>query len=152
MQNLKIKLNYSRLYKGPGTQSIETWINNWVVTYTSGKEYRITETTRSQLIWDFLIATCTKKLTFTNAHFVMIQLQDSKYTLYTLVKDFRQHICLQHIHQPSNNSTHLAFATDTKSNNSSFCRKKAPPKPCICGNTHWVADCYYLAPEKRLTG
>ena len=151
-RDLEIEPNYHRLCKGPGTQSIEAWIDDWVVTYTNGKEYGIAETTGSRPIRDFLMAARTKEPTFADAHLVMIRLQDSKYNFYTLVEDFRQHIRLQHIHQPSNNSTHSAFATDAKSNNSSFRGKEAPPKPCICGDTHWVADCYYLAPEKRPTG
>lgn len=31
-------------------------------------------------------------------------------------------------------------------------KEQAPSKTCICGNIRCLADCYYLAPERRPTG
>ena len=53
---------------------------------------------------------------------------------------------------------HSVFATNqaptTKSNffNPTYRDNQLLIPQCICGNTHWFSDCYYLNPKKKPTG
>ena len=48
-RNLAIEQRYHNLCKGPETQSIETWLNDWVTTYSDGIEHGIAETTGTRI-------------------------------------------------------------------------------------------------------
>ena len=73
--------------------------------------------------------------------------------LYEVIEDFRQHIRLHQFDHPGRDS-HSAFATGGSS--SPTFRGQPPPgstsktpKPCICGDTHWLSECHYLVPDRR---
>lgn len=72
VRNLEIEQKYHKLCKGPGTQSIEAWLDDWVTTYTDGIEHKIAETTATRPIRDFLKAARLREPTFADAHLVMI--------------------------------------------------------------------------------
>ena len=124
------------------------------MTYTEAKELSIFEVGGTQPIRDFFIAISSKESSFADAHLVSFWSRRSQnLDLYELIEDFRQHLHLQQLHHPVNGETHSAFSTNLNTNTkTSFRGQQIPTKPCICGDIHWVADCYYLAPEKRPTG
>lgn len=149
-RNLGIEQRYHKLCKGPGTQNIDTWLDDWTTTYTEAKEHGIAEATGTRPIRDFLMAAGSKEPTFADAHPLRIRMHKTTYDFYSLIKDFRLHIRLPKINQPSESNTHSAFAANSTklSNNASFRGQplSGPPKPCVCGDTHWFSDCYYLVP------
>ena len=100
------------------------------------------------------MAISSKGPSFADAQLVSIRSKGrDKLDLYELIEDFRQRLRLLQLHHPVNGETHSAFSTNSNTNTKvSFRGQQTPPKPCICSDTHWVADCYYLAPEKRPTG
>lgn len=149
-RSLAVEQKYHKLCKGPGTQDLETWINQWSVTFTEAKEIGIGEVTGTRPIRDFLMAIREKEPTFADAHLISLKNKKSE-DLFELIEDFRQHLHLQQLHQSSKGDTHSAFATKS---GTSFRGQQllTPPKPCLCGETHWLADCYYLVPENRPQG
>lgn len=85
-----------------------------------------------------------RETSFADAHLARLD-EYSAGNLFDLIEKFRQHVRLQRLYQPSKGETHLAFATNF---GPSFREKKVPPtKPCLCGESHWMADCYYLIPQ-----
>lgn len=96
VKSLAIKQNYHKLYKGPGTQDLKTWIDQWIVNYTKAMEIGIRKIDETRPIQDFLIAIRTRESIYTDAHLVFL---DSKQPddLYRLIENFRQHICLQNL-------------------------------------------------------
>ena len=150
VRSLAIEQKYHKLCKGPGTQNLETWIDRWSATFTEAKEIAIGEVTGTRPTKDFLMAIREREPAFANAHLISLKKKKSG-DLFELIEDFRQHIRLQQLHQSSKEETHSAFATKS---GTSFRGQQAltPPKPCLCGDTHWLADCAYLVPEKRTPG
>ena len=55
-RNLEIEQRYHKLCKGPGSQNIESWLDDWVTMYTDGIEHGIAETTGTRPVRDFLMA------------------------------------------------------------------------------------------------
>lgn len=149
--NLQIERKYHKLCKGPDTENLETWLDEWTITFTEPKERAIADLTGTRSVRDFLMAIRSKDPAFADAHLVLLEDKGAD-DLYQLIEKFRQHIRLQRLQHPSKRKSHSAFAAGTNSNNASFQGQQKPPKPCICGGTHWVADCYYLVPENRPTG
>ena len=88
---------------------------------------------------------------FADAHLIHLEHKTKSDDLFELIKDFR-HIHLQHLLQPSKSGGHAAFFT--KSGPSSRCQSQQPQptKPCVCRDTHWISDCFYLVPGKRPQG
>lgn len=150
-RSLEIKQNYHRLCKGPGSQNVEAWLDEWTLTFTKATEYSIAEVTGSRPVRDFLMAIRTKEPTFANTHFILLKhLQAGN--LYEIVEDFRQHVWLQQLSGPAQGESHSAFPTKSTSNTPIFRGQQTPPKPCLCGDLHWVSDCAYLVSEKRTKG
>lgn len=117
-RSLEIEQKYHKLCKGPDTQSIDTWLDEWVTVYTDGVEHKIAEATGTRPIRDFLMSVRSKEGTFADAHLVMIRLKDTTYDFYGLVEDFRQHIRLQQLQRPSKGDTHSAFSASGNSTSS----------------------------------
>lgn len=159
-RSLEIEQRYHKLCKGPGSQNLETWLDEWVVTFTDAKKYEIFETTKTRPIRDFLIAIRSKESSFADAHLVTIESKTDPNELYKLIESFRQHIRLYQFFSPNKGSgeSHSAFSTNTSSSSNATFRGQTahslskPQKPCICGDTHWYSDCFYLLPEKRPAG
>ena len=92
---------------------------------------------------------------YADAHLVALE-SETDGDLYKEIDTFRQHLQRQHLYEGGKGgSSHFAFST-TNSNSSNLTLRgqslSKPPKPCLCGEQHWIADCYYLVPEKRHTG
>lgn len=156
-RSLEIEQKYHKLCKGPGTQNLETWLDEWIANYTEARKHGILEVTSTRPIRDFLMAIRTKESSFSDAHRVNFRTKTAEDFL-PLIEDFRQHIRLEQLFQPSKGeSSHSAFSSSGNSNNASFrgqstSSQAKPVKPCVCGDTHWLANCFYLVPEKRLVG
>ena len=55
-QSLEVEQSKHKLCKGPESQDLEAWLDEWVTTYTKTKELGIFEISGTQLIRDFLMA------------------------------------------------------------------------------------------------
>ena len=151
--NLEIEQRYHKLCKEPDSQSIKSWLDNWVTMYTDGIEHRIAETTGTYPVWDFLMTVRLKDFSFADAHLVLIQFHKTTYDLHSLIEDFRQHMRLQQTNQLSKNNTYSAFATGLNLKDAFFRGHSTSTKPpCICRDVYWYSDCHYFVPKKRLTG
>lgn len=96
-RNLAIEQRYHKLCKGPGTQNLDTWLDDWTTTDAEATEYKIAEVSGSRPIRDIVMAVRSKEPTFADVHFVMIRRKDTTYDFYGLVEDFRQHMRLQQL-------------------------------------------------------
>lgn len=153
-RNIEIEERYHKLCKGPGTQSIDAWLDDWTATYTDAKDHDIAEATGTRPIQDFLRAARMKESSFADAHLVLIRSNKSTHNFFGLIKDFRQHICLE---QPSKGNTHSAFTANSSASSkpqaASFRGQQlSDMRPCVCGDTHWLADCPYLVQKVRTKG
>ena len=147
-RSLEVEQSYHKLCKGPRSQDLETWLDEWVTTYTKAKELGIFEVSGTRPIRDFLMAARHRETSFADVQMARLD-ENRSNNLFDLIEKFRQHLRLQRLQQPaSTKDTHSAFPANLSP---SFRGKQVsgPPKPCLCGDTHWLADCYYLVPEKR---
>ena len=108
-----------------------------------------------QPVQNFLMAIQSKDSSYADAHLVALESQTES-DLYEEIDTFRQHLQRQHLYESGKGEFfHSAFST-TNSNSSNPSLKgqslSKPPKPCLCGKQHWIANCYYLVPEKCHTG
>ena len=150
-RSLEVEQSYHKLCKGPRSQDLETWLDEWVTTYTKAKELGIFEVSGTRPIRDFLMAARHRETSFADVQMARLD-ENRSNNLFDLIEKFRQHLRLQRLQQPaSTKNTHSAFSAHSSP---SFRGKQVsrPPKPCLCGDTHWLADCYYLIPEKRPKG
>ena len=147
---LQIEQKYHQLCKGPGTQDMETYLDHWTATYTEAKERNVGEATGTRPIRDFLRAIRTKEPTFADTQ-MMIKKETED--MYQVIEDFRQHIRLHQFDHPEKDESHSAFATGDANSLPTFRGQSVPFKSrCICGDTHWFSDCYYLVPDIRSKG
>lgn len=149
-RSLEVERNYHKLCKGPGTQELEIWLDEWVATFTRAKELAFFEVDGIRPIRDFLLAARLRETSFAEAHLARLD-EYSASNFYDLIEKFRQHLHRQRPYHYGKGGTHSSFSTNS---GPSFKGKQVPgpPKPCLCGNAHWLADCYYLVPEKRPRG
>lgn len=149
--SLEIELKYHRLCKGQGAQNVDTWLDEWVITYKEAKEHDVAEVTGTRPVRDFLMAIRSAELTFADAHLLMRNHSKAD-DLIELVEDFRQQVRLHQLYHRKE-ETHSASTTDSNTTmnsiKTSFRGQQMPPNPCVCGDTHLLADCPYLAREKR---
>ncbi|MCJ1465955.1 hypothetical protein MMC07_004574 [Pseudocyphellaria aurata] len=102
-------------------------------------------TTSSAEAQDFLMAIWSKDTLYADARLVAIESQTTG-DLYKQIDSFRQHLQRQQLYEVSGKAEHSAFNATFRGQ---ACR---PPKPCLYGDRHWIADCYYLVPDRRPTG
>lgn len=150
-RSLELEQKYHQLCKGPLNQNLETWLDEWTTTFTLATEYAIGEVTGTRPIRDFLMAIRHKEPTFADTHLVHLK-DKSSGDLYELIEEFRQHIRLIQLSKPSKGEAHSAFATDANNSKATYRGQATSPKPCVCGDTHWFADCPYLVPDQRQKG
>lgn len=81
-RNPAIEQRYHKLCKGPGTQNLDLWLDDWTTTYAEAIEHQIAEATGSRPIRDFLMAVRFKEPTFSDAHLVMIRRRTQR-TIFT---------------------------------------------------------------------
>lgn len=67
-----------KIYKGPSTQNVDTWPDDWTTTYTEAKEYGIADATGTRPIrYFFLMVSRSKKPKFADAHLVSTRLNSN---------------------------------------------------------------------------
>ena len=159
---LDIEQRYHKLKKGPGSQDLEKWLDEWVTVYTQATDYKIGEVSAGRPIRDFLLAIRGNEPSYSDTKRAHLP-KDTD--MLDLVEDFRQYIRVNETLKASN-PTQSAFAIESPSirtnsnsnqtsnhgNNSSLRGNRQDPPTCLCGTTHWYADCYYLNQDRRPTG
>ena len=132
----RLNKRYHQLCKRPGTQSIETWLDNWTMTYTEAKEYNTAEVFGDWPVRDFLNAIWTKAPNFSKAYTLMSKMKGEAEDLFQVIERFRQHLRMWQLHNhKSGDSSHLAFAANTPTFQGQPARSMKPPT-CICGEKH----------------
>lgn len=160
-RSLAVEQRYQKLCNGPGTQDIETWLDQWVTTYTEAKKIPIGEMIGTRPLRDFLMAVKQKEPSFANAHLIQLKKKTDSDDIFEVIEDLRQQLSFQKL-QRKGGGEHTAFAAKVPAAKSGASfrgqsqgqpqSQSQPPKPCICGDTHWILDCHYLVPEKRPQG
>ena len=149
-RSLEVERSYHKLCKGPGTQGLEVWLDEWIATFTRAKELAIFEVDGNRLIRDFLQAARLRGTSFADALLARLD-EYSASNFYDLIEKFRQHLHRQRPYHSGKEGTQSSFSTNLGPSSRGK-QVPGPPKPCLCGNAHWLADCYYLVPEKRPRG
>lgn len=136
----KAEKDYQRICKGPKDHDVDKWLNEWDRIYTRAKELHIAETTGTRPVRDFLLAVRQIDVNFADFHLMNLISSDSDYSLdaFDLIRKFRN---IRHFTRMKRSSEESELSY--KGN-----RAREPPK-CICGKTHWWADCFYLNSKYR---
>lgn len=94
-RSFDIEQKYHRLCRGPGTQSLDSWLDEWTVTYAQAKHHDLPLVSGSDTrpIRDFLMAIRSEQPTFADVHLALRGFKKEE-DMYGLIEDFRYHICL----------------------------------------------------------
>lgn len=93
-RTFQIEQKYHRLCRGPGAQGLESWLDEWAITYTEAKQHDIVEVRDGdeRPIRDFLMAIRSEAPTFANGHLAPKSLK-TKDDMYDLIQDLREQVC-----------------------------------------------------------
>ena len=160
-RSLELRQTYERLKKGPSSkQNIETWLDDYVQMYFLAKEHGIAEITNTQRAYrDFLMAIEDEAPVLAQMHeYLTDTAADEEKLLFDVIEKFRNRIRLREVKKVTKNTASNSAIASASSENRSQSRtlifrgKSSRPKSCLCGQTHWWSDCYYLNEKTRPSG
>ena len=96
-RKLELRNQYKKLQRSPKSQNIDTWLQQWEMTFTDCKDLGIPEVADNQLVFDFLEAILTVSPEFSNVWTVNLQttatigIGPAIPTLYKIVEVYRNY-------------------------------------------------------------
>ena len=147
-RSLTIEKEYHRLSKGPSNnQDVSKWVDDWVLMIAHANEIHLAESQGTRPVRDFLLAVQKRYPEFANTYMMQLELGMNMSHDVT-VDHFRRHHEFSTA-QNRRNVSHSAFQSTTQQANRASFRGQQQPQECLCGETHWWADCHYLNPAQR---
>lgn len=156
-RKLEVLRRYQALCLGPGSRDIESWIEEWQLTYTEAAGLKIGEALEERPKRDFLLAIRLKNATFAEMH--LEDVDKDSVTIYHLIELYRNRTRLlkaADIIIP----THSAFGAHKeqtekgkgKEKESTFNGQKPARPKCLCGGFHSMGKCWFMVPNIRPSG
>ena len=157
----ELAAQYQKLKKAPRSQNIESWIEQWELTYTKCKKLNLPEVSDTRPQYDFLNAIAEISSEFATTWMVQIQKKEDKgkeiTSMYKLIEHFRNYIHLKAANKAP--ASYGAFPAATFRNqkldedgNGKEGKKEDTHKLCLCGKMHRFKTCWYLMEDLRPNG
>ena len=149
----ELEIKFEKLKKGPGSQHLETWLDEWQQTYTQAKNIGLPEVSNEDAVIENLIYAIRTRDEGWAGGAIIAFIGTSK-TFTEVLGKARQHARTLRL-RPTAQPTQSAFAAHTTAQGTDPSRSKSrgptlrgeharTPLECLCGLNHWYAECPYL--------
>jgi len=148
-----LAVSYNKLKKVPRDSDLDDWLSEWQVVYTQCKSLNLPEVHDNRASIDFLNAVKAVDVHFAENQLDKIQdLEEQGKECPDVLQLLDRFETRRRISPPTKVRSQPAFATlqgkgleSKKEVNVST----APPRPCLCGESHFFVDCPYLIKSIR---